>query len=434
MSHDHRVSEERSDADALAALITAAPSPFHAISEAAALLDSAGFSPLDPGVAWESLTGAHYIARGGALVAWLRGTNPAAERGFRVVGAHSDSPNLRVKPRPDAGTAGCRQVTLEPYGSVLLNSWLDRDLGLSGRVTVRGPEIESRLLRVDDPILRIPQLAIHLDREVNESGLRLNRQDHLSALWSLGELEPGAFRRWVAAQIEAEPEAILAWDLMAHDVNPVAVTGPRDEFISGARLDNLCSSFVAVQALVERAGASSGPAATAVVCLFDHEEVGSTSDRGAVGPLLATVLEREILAAGGTREDWHRAMSRSVCVSADMAHATHPNYADRHDADHPVAMNGGPVIKTNVNQRYATDAASAAVFAAACTEADVPVQHYLNRSDLPCGSTIGPLTAAATGMATVDVGMAQLAMHSAREISGAADPGLFRRALTAFMA
>ncbi len=424
------------DARRLAAFIDAAPSPFHAVATASAALDDAGFTRLAPTARWPGGPGRWYVATAGALVAWVVpegvADDPAAP--FRLVGAHTDSPNLRVKPQPDTGRAGWRQIGVEVYGGALLNSWLDRDLGLSGQVAVRagdgGDPAELRLLLVPEAVARIPQLAIHLDRKVND-GLALNPQAHLVPVWSLGDADPGRFRRFVAERLDVAPGAVVAWDLMFHDVTPAALLGAEQELLAAPRIDNLASCWAAVEAL---AGLGAEAGGVAAVGLYDHEEVGSTSATGAAGSLLAQTLERVVLARGGTRPDLLRALAASVCLSADGAHATHPNYPDRHEPEHHVRVNAGPVLKQNANQRYATDAASAAVFARACDVAGAGYQRFVSRNDQPCGSTIGPLTAARLGMSTVDAGIAQLSMHSARELCGARDPGIFRRVLGAFLA
>jgi len=417
--------------------IGASPSPFHACATAAARLEQAGFTGVDETGPWPA-DGRHYVVRAGSLVAWQAPPGLAPAAPFTIVGAHTDSPNLRVRPRPDLSRAGVRQLGVEVYGGVLLNSWLDRDLGLSGRVALRSASgIEARLVLADRPLLRVPQLAIHLDREITSDGLRLNPQVHLVPLWGLGATDEGGFRRFLAAELDVEPADVLGWEVMAHDVAPGTLVGPANELLSSPRLDNLCSCWAAITALVATASVSAGSVAAGsvrVVALFDHEEVGSHSTSGAGGPLLATVLERIALARGAERDDWHRSRAGSVCVSADGAHATHPNYAERHDPAHQIAFGGGPVVKHNASQRYATGALGAARFVAACERAGVPVQHYSHRNDLPCGSTIGPITAARLGIDTVDVGAPQLAMHSARELMGAADPGLLARALTEFYA
>ncbi|MGH9135597.1 MAG: M18 family aminopeptidase [Acidimicrobiales bacterium] len=402
----------------LCSFIDASPSPFHAVAEAARRLEAAGFKPIDETGDWSDAAAAsRFVVRDGSLVAWA-GVEPGAP--LRLAAAHTDSPNLRVKPRPDGGRAGARQLAVEPYGGVLLNSWLGRDLGLSGRVAVRSGEL--RPVRDDRPVLHIPQLAIHLDREVGAHGLKLDPQSHLTPVWGVGSPDSGGFARYLTGLLDVSPDEIVAWDVMTHDLAPSTLAGPDEELVSAPRLDNLCSAWAAVSALI-----SSGQG---VVALFDHEEVGSETSRGAGSPLVGSVLER----LHGDRELLHRSLAGSMCVSSDMAHATHPNYPDRHEPGHWIELNGGPVIKTNVNQRYATDARSAQAFVAACEDAGVPHQWYAHRADLPCGSTIGPITAARLGIPVVDVGAPQLAMHSARELMGSADPAMLRDALAAFLA
>jgi aspartyl aminopeptidase len=422
----------------LLAFVDASPSPYHACATAAARLGEAGFTRVAEDAAWPGEPGRWYIVRGGSLVAWAVAAGHAAHDGFRIVGAHTDSPNLRVKPQPDVVRAGVRQIGVEGYGGLLLNSWLDRDLGLSGRVAVRrnGSGAVMRLLRVDRPVCAIPQLAIHLDRDVSTRGLVIDAQHHLTPLWGIDGPGGGDFAGFVAKELGVTADDVLGWDLMLHDLAPGALVGRDEELVGSPRLDNLASCWAAVEALCEVAGGTGavGDGPIPLVALFDHEEVGSTSDRGAASALLPDVLERSVAARGGTGDDRYRALARSACLSADMAHATHPNYADRHDPEHRIALNGGPVLKANANVRYATDAPGTALVALAAEQAGIPLQRFAMRSDLPCGSTIGPLTAARLGVTTVDVGMAQLAMHAVREYAGSHDAARYRALLAAFLA
>jgi aspartyl aminopeptidase len=425
----------------LLAYLRACPSPYHAVAEAALRLEAAGFAPLDPVGPWPGGPGHFLVARGGALVAWSVPEGAPAHQRFRVVGAHTDSPNLRIKPHPDRSAAGWRQLGVEVYGGALWNSWLDRDLGLSGRATVRvAGGLEERRFLVDRPLLRVPQLAIHLDREVNATGLKLNPQVDLTPVWGVGGLDGGGFAAFLAEELGVAAADVVAWDAMAHDLTPPALLGRDQELLASARLDNLVSCWAAVEALAALGPAGGGSPAGApaeapvpVVCLFDHEEVGSTSATGADGALLAQVLERSVLARGGGRDDLLRALAGSVCLSTDMAHATHPNHPERHEPDHHVAIDGGPVVKVNANQRYASDAATVAVAVDACVRAGVPHQVFVSRNDQPCGSTIGPLTAARLGIPTVDVGVPQLSMHSARELCGAGEPARLAAMARAFL-
>jgi aspartyl aminopeptidase len=418
--------------------IDASPSPFHAAAEAAELLRAAGFVEVNEGAAFPTEPGRYLLLRGGALAAWVTPVGARAHLPFRVVGAHTDSPNLRVKPRPDHVKAGWQMLGVQPYGGLLRNSWLDRDLSLSGRVVVRtAGGRQHRLFHDRDPVLRVAQLAIHLDRGVNEQGVVLNPQQHLVPLWGIGG-SPASFAAYLGEQVGAEPADILAWDAMTHDIQPAALIGRERDLVAAPRLDNLASCHAAVCALRQAAGQVQAAGARAayrpVVVLFDHEEVGSSSERGAASPLLPGLLERIVLAAGGDREGYWQALAASVVASADMAHGIHPNYADLHEPQHPVLVNGGPVLKVHPELRYATDAVGAAVMREACDQAGVSLQTFVVRSDLPCGSTIGPITAARLGVTTVDVGAPMLSMHSARELAGAHDQPEYAAALTAFLA
>ncbi|WP_433564374.1 M18 family aminopeptidase [Nocardia sp. CA-151230] len=429
------VAETTATAAGLCAFIDASPSPFHVCRTVAAELDEHGFTRLSESATWPAGgAGRYYVVRAGSLVAWADGDPDAATGSgqttpFRVVGAHTDSPNLRVKQHPDTAVAGWQMVGLEPYGGAWLNSWLDRDLGISGRLSVRdGNTVREQLIRIDEPILRVPQLAIHLSDD--RRGVQLDPQRHVNAVWGIGG-EPRSFLAFVAERSGIDPGAVLGWELMTHDLVPSRLIGRDLDLISAPRLDNQGTCYAGLRAFL--AAIAEPGAATPVLAMFDHEEVGSQSDRGAQSGLLPTVLERIVLARGGGRAEYLAALADSVCASGDMAHATHPNYPDRHEPSHRIEVNGGPVLKVNQNLRYATDATGAGAFALACAQADVPLQRYVHRADLPCGSTIGPMTAARTGMSTVDVGAAQLAMHSAREMMGAADVPAYAAALAAFL-
>lgn len=454
------LSESQTCADLLA-FIDASPTPFHAVASAAARLAASGFGELRPAESWAQLApGRYFVPVGdGALVAFVLPAAPGGKlRGFRIVGAHTDSPNLRLKPRAPYHKAGYLQLGVEVYGGALLNSWLDRDLLLAGRVIYRNGQAKEggvvrALVRLPQPLVRVPQLAIHLDREVNEKGLMLNRQEHLAPIIGLtgggaaglpgssagqrgreraaGDL--GLLHELCAQALGIDEAAILTTELMLHDAQPATRAGLAQELVFAPRLDNLAMSHAAVLAL-GRAAAPTDPDSGLVplVALFDHEEVGSNSAYGAQAPILPTILERLVLATGGDRERYHQVIAGSLCVSADMAHAAHPNYLDRHEAHHRPVLNGGPVIKSNAQQRYATCARTAALFQELCRRVEVPVQHYAHRTDLPCGSTIGPITATLLGIPTVDVGNPMLSMHSARELGGSSDPELMTRALTGF--
>ncbi|MBE3076558.1 MAG: M18 family aminopeptidase [Actinobacteria bacterium] len=429
-----------SEASGLCAFVDASPSPFHACAEAGRRLEAAGFSVLAETDAFPTERGRYYLIRGGSLIAWSSEAAGGPATPFRVVGAHTDSPNLRIKPRPDLARAGWQLLGVEVYGGLLFNSWLDRDLGLSGRVAVRsGGGVQTRLVKIDEPVLRVAQLAVHLDRGANE-GLALNPQEHLAPLWGVST-EPGDFRGYLGAAVGVDAADVLSWDVMTHDLQPSRLIGRDLDLIAAPRLDNLATSYAGVRALVDAAEKVSQPPAMRmssspsipVLVLFDHEEVGSQSERGAMSTLLPSVLERIAGAAGGGREEFHRALAGTVVASGDMAHATHPNFPEKHEPQHQIAINGGPVLKTNVKLRYATDSVGAAAFITACDQAGVPVQHFVSRNDLPCGSTVGPMTAALVGATTVDFGAPMLSMHSAREMAGAKDPAMYAGALAAFL-
>jgi aspartyl aminopeptidase len=411
-------------AQGLCEFIDASPSPFHACATVGARLADAGYAEVAETDRWPDRPGRYFLVRAGSLVAW----NSEGSGGpFRIVGAHTDSPNLRVKQRPDRSVAGWRVVALEPYGGAWLNSWLDRDLGISGRLSVReGGGVGERLVRIDDPILRVPQLAIHLAED--RKSLTLDPQRHVNAVWGVGE-QRDSFIDFVAERAGVAAADVLSADLMTHDLTPSAVIGVDAGLLSAPRLDNQASCYAGTEALLAAEPGDFLP----VLVLFDHEEVGSTSDRGAQSNLLSTVLERIVLAAGGDREDFLRRLPASLLASADMAHATHPNYPERHEPGHLIEVNAGPVLKVHPNLRYATDGRTAAAFELACRQAGVGLQRYEHRADLPCGSTIGPLASARTGIPTVDVGAPQLAMHSARELMGAHDVAAYSAALQAFL-
>ncbi|AZM54409.1 M18 family aminopeptidase [Streptomyces sp. WAC 01529] len=422
---------DRGHTEDLMSFLAASPSPYHAVASAAERLEKAGFRQVEETDAWDGTSGGKYVLRGGAIVAWYVPESAAPHTPFRIVGAHTDSPNLRVKPQPDAGAHGWRQVAVEIYGGPLLNSWLDRDLGLAGRLSLR--DGTSRLVNIDRPLLRVPQLAIHMDRSIAADGLKLDKQKHMQPIWGLGDdIHEGDLIRFLEEESGLGEGDVTGWDLMTYSVEPPAYLGRDRELVAGPRMDNLLSVHAATAALTA-AAARDDLTHIPVLAAFDHEENGSQSDTGADGPLLGGVLERSVFARGGTYEDRARAFAGTVCLSSDTGHAVHPNYAERHDPTHHPRANGGPILKVNVNNRYATDGAGRAVFAAACEKAGVPFQTFVSNNAMPCGTTIGPITAARHGIKTVDIGVAILSMHSVRELCGADDPHLLANALVAFL-
>ncbi|HYB99460.1 MAG TPA: M18 family aminopeptidase [Candidatus Limnocylindrales bacterium] len=422
----------------LLSFLDASPTPYHAVAETLRRLENAGYRRVREQDAWDVEAGDRcYVTRGGSIIAFEIGHAELCDAGFRIIGSHTDSPNLRLKPRPDVRSHGYRQLAVEPYGGVLLHTWLDRDLGLAGRVSLAaGDEPRSVLVDMRRPIARVPSLAIHLSRELHSDGLKLNAQTHLPPVLGLETCtELGAL---LAEELEAQGEEavdaedVLGFDLMFYDLQPAAIAGVGGDFIHSARLDNLESCHAGLSALLSAAESGESPF-TRVLVLYDHEEVGSRSAHGAAGPFLLDVLDRiTILTSEGDPEARSRALAKSWMISADMAHAVHPNYADRHESGHRPMIGGGPVIKINASQSYATEADTAALFASLCRRCDVPYQHFVARSDLGCGSTIGPITAARIGIRTVDVGSPMLSMHSCREMAGAADVEPMIRVLNAY--
>src|SRR6195952_2456542 len=344
----------------LCEFIDASPSPFHVCVTVAQRLSDAGFTELDEGDAWPSDAPGYFVVRAGSLVAWK---SVDAGVPFRIVGGHTDSPNLRVKQHPDRFLSGWQVVALQPYGGAWLNSWLDRDLGVSGQLSIRnGSHVEHRLVPIDAPILRVPQLAIHLSDD--RKAVALDPQRHVNAVWGTGS-GARSFLAYVAERDGVDVDDVLGFDLMTHDLEPSRVVGADGDLVSAPRLDNQATCYAALEAFLAAAPTGHVP----VLALFDHEEVGSQSDHGAQSDLLPTVLERITLAADGTREDFLRRLSGSMVASGDMAHATHPNYPERHEPGHLIEVNGGPVLKVQPNLRYATDGRTAAAFALACDQA-----------------------------------------------------------------
>jgi len=410
----------------LMAYLDSSPSPWHATASAIRRLEAAGFHAMNATDQLVDVPAKGYVRRGAALVAWHRGSQAGPMAPLHIVGAHTDSPCLKVKPHADAGGYGWKQLAVEVYGGALLNSWLDRDLGVAGRIELRDGWTT---VAVTGPIARVPQLAIHLDRDVNERGVTLDKQAHMAPVWGVGTASDGEFRDWLAGEARVSAADVVGWDLCLFDVTVAAVLGADSSLLASGRLDNQASCWAATAALCT---AGDPGAATSVIALFDHEEVGSESVSGAAGPLLEHVLERLALAHGADRSQYLAQLASSSCISADNAHSVHPNYPERHEAGHRPLVNQGPAIKLNSNQRYATSAASAAMLQRVFESAGVPWQVFVSRNNMPCGSTIGPITATRLGIDTVDVGIPQLSMHSARELCGTQDPPWLTQGLKAY--
>ena len=406
-------------AEDLVQFVTDGVTPYHAVAAMARRLEGAGFTRLAETDAWSLSRGdQRYIVRdGGSLIAVRVGTSSPVDAGMRMVGAHTDSPTLKVRPTEDVRRHGYAQVGVEPYGGLLAHTWLDRDLTLAGRVAVLDGDgaVTTRLVDLRRPLLRIPSLAIHLFRELREQGLHLDPQRHLVPV--LGLSDAPALREVLADELDVERSALVGHDLITVDTQPPTLAGADGTAVHAPRLDNLASCHAAVQALCT---ATPG-GATQLIVANDHEEVGSGTAEGARGSFLEDTIARVLAALDDDPQARGRTLARSLLVSADMAHAVHPNYADRHEPEHRPQLGAGPVIKVNANQSYASDAGSAGWFTARAREVGVATQHFVVRADLPCGSTIGPLTATRLGVQTVDVGNPLLSMHSCREQAAAAD-------------
>jgi len=431
--------------DDLAGFIAASPSSYHAAAELARRLEAGGFTRLDerdewPGNAEGAGIGAvsavarrQFIVRDGAVVAWVQQAGAGPVTPFRILGAHTDSPGFKLKPKPTIGGRGWLQAGVEVYGGPLLNSWLDRELELAGRLVTRdGTE---HLVRTG-PFLRIPQLAIHLDRDAN-NGLTLDRQRHLNPVYGVGDLAAADLLAHLAGLAGLEATDVAGYDLLTADSAAPARFGLDNTLFAAGRLDNLSSVHAGLVALlaVTDADAASGPAPhTSVLAAFDHEELGSQTRSGASGPLLDDVLTRIGAGLGASASEKLRGYAASWCLSADAGHLVHPNYPEKHDPANMPVPGAGPLLKINATQRYATDAAGAALWARTCAQAGTPYQEFVSNNTVPCGSTIGPLTATRLGIHTVDVGIGLLSMHSARELCHVADPAALSAAIGAFFA
>ena len=413
------------------------PTPWHAAGNMAARLEQAGFQRLEEKASWQLTPGKrYYVTRNdSAIIAFQL---PESElTALRMIGAHTDSPGLHLKPNATQSSAGWLQLGVQVYGGVLLAPWFDRDLGLAGRVYVRHADgrLESVLLNVDRAIAIVPSLAIHLDRDVN-SGRPINPQTQMSPVlmqsdtMTLGEL----VAQWLEEQHGLRAVEVVDFELGFYDVQPPSLIGVKQELVASARLDNLLSCFIGLEALLACDGSQG-----ALLVANDHEEVGSASACGAQGPFLADVLRRINAQLGGrgsekgSEESLIQLIQSSLMISCDNAHALHPNFRDKHDERHGPAINGGPVIKVNASQRYATNSVTGALFRDVCRESDVPVQSFVTRADMGCGSTIGPITATELGVPTIDVGVPQWAMHSIRETAGTKDVEHLTRALVGFL-
>lgn len=413
--------------------IAQSPTPFHAVEEMQTQLLDAGFEALEENFSWELEPGQGYFLNrnGSSLIAFIYGEDDITETGIRLMGAHTDSPCLKLKPNPVLNQSGYFQLGVEVYGGVLLNPWFDRDLSLAGRISYKtqSDELKSALINFSRPIAIIPSLAIHLDREAN-SKRSINAQQDISPILSLAS-DTIDFEQLLREQLELQHgelgiETILDYELSFYDVQPGDQIGLQQELITSARLDNLLSCFVGLQSLIQTY--QQGSPYTSLLICSDHEEVGSASAAGAQGPMLKSVLQRLLPDV----EERSQCFYHSLLISIDNAHGIHPNFANKHDANHGPLLNAGPVIKINANQRYASNSETQARFRYLAELVDEPVQAFVVRSDMACGSTIGPITATETGINTIDVGVPSFAMHSIRETAGSADAYALYKILQAF--
>ena len=404
------------------------PTPFHAVSTMSEMLTEADFTALSEAADWDLQQGGKYFVtrNGSSLIAFVVGTDSLAETGIRMAGAHTDSPCLMVKPQPELLNNQYYQLGVEVYGGALLNPWFDRDLSIAGRLIFsdKNGQLKQKLVNFDEPVAMIPSLAIHLDREAN-SGRTVNAQTDIPPILMQAK-EKQDFQQLLRERFLNQGEQVMDYELCFYDVQQAATLGLKKEFFASARLDNLLSCFVATKALIEAQTDS-----TSLIVCNDHEEVGSISSVGADGPFLESVVER-LCQRDSEAANKSRILGNSLLISCDNAHAVHPNFASKHDKGHSPLLNGGPGIKVNVKQRYATNGVTASLFKQICAAVDVPVQTFVSRSDLGCGSTIGPMTSAKLGVPTLDVGISQLAMHSCREVTGSEDPQRLTAVLTHF--
>ncbi|KAG2676123.1 hypothetical protein I3760_12G037000 [Carya illinoinensis] len=464
MAKEEAQNEVSSVVSDLIDFLNASPTAFHAVDEAKKRLRSAGYEQVSEREDWKLEAGKRYFftRNYSTIVAFAIGKKYVAGNGFHIVGAHTDSPCLKLKPVSKVTKGGYLEVGVQTYGGGLWHTWFDRDLTVAGRMIIREEKDGSvsyshRLIRVERPIMRIPTLAIHLDRGIND-GFKINTQSHLlpvlatsikaelnKAVTENGPVETGVqidgdkvnerttnnsskhhslLLQLLASQIGCKPDDICDFELQVCDTQPSIVAGATKEFIFSGRLDNLCMSFCSLKALIDATSSVSSledETGVKMVALFDHEEVGSNSAQGAGSPVMVDALSRISSSFGPDSKVHEKAIQRSFLVSADMAHALHPNYMDKHEENHQPKMHGGLVIKHNANQRYATNAATSFIFREIATNHKLPIQDFVVRNDMGCGSTIGPILASGVGIRTVDVGAPQLSMHSIREMCAVDD-------------
>ncbi len=405
--------------------IDVSPSPWHAVASIEKRLQRHQFTKLDEKEKWQlQANSRYYVVRDdSSIIVFITGNKPLAETGFKIVGAHTDSPGLRLKPNAPHAKDGLLRLGVEVYGGPILATFTDRDLSLAGRLSYQSEqgEILTRLVHFEKPLLRLPNLAIHMNRNVNQDGLKLNKQSELPLILSVladEQLAQDYFSSLIQQKTAIIPDQLLSWEFNIYDTQKGAFWGVNKEFYSNSQLDNLASCHAALEALLSQSGTAEG---TLVCAFFDHEEIGSESSKGADGSFLPDILQRIALVTETNNEDYQRALAVSFMISADMAHAYQPNFSSAYESEHKVMVNQGPVIKVNANHRYTSETMSQAMFVKYCEQAGVPYQKYSHHSDIPCGSTIGPMLSAKLGIMTVDVGNPMWAMHSIRESAGTLD-------------
>lgn len=426
---------DREQVQDLLNFIDTSPSPWHATDSIQQRLRALDFERLNEKEPWSlNAGGRYYVVRDdSSIVVFVLGSKDLAKTGFKILGAHTDSPGLRVKPNPLLNSDSFLRLAVEVYGGPILATFSDRDLSLAGRLAYRNDQgqIASRLLRFEQPLLRLPNLAIHMNRSVNEDGLKFNKQTELPLLFaSAQQLPSDRFTSMLSEASGLAAEQILSWEFNIYDTQPGAFWGDDQQFYADSQLDNLASCHAGLMALLHEDALNSGN--TLVCAFFDHEEIGSESCKGAAGSFLPDILQRISATMNLNEQDYQRALAHSLMISADMAHAYQPNFPNAYEPGHKICVNQGPVIKLNANHRYASTCLSEAAFVDICRQAEVPFQRYAHRGDLPCGSTIGPIASAKLGIPTVDVGNPMWAMHSARESAGVLDHGYMIKALHHF--
>ncbi len=414
--------------------IDSSPSPWHAVESMVKSLQRAGFQALDETGSWRLESGGRYyvVRDGSSVVAFVVGDKPLTETGFKIIGAHTDSPGLRIKPNPVIAGEKMLRLGVEIYGGPVLPTFADRDLSLAGRISYKNEQgrIVTKNIRFEQPLLRLPNLAIHMNRQVNEEGLKLHKQTELPLIVSEQvnqEIAVDYFARLLAERAELDADRILGWEMNVYDTHKGCFWGDKQQYIADSQLDNLASCHAGLTALLDEGCLTSGN--TLVCAFFDHEEVGSESHKGADSAFLQDVLRRMALAVGVDESSYFQVLAQSFLISADMAHAWQPNFASAYEPEHKVLVNQGPVIKHNANQRYTSESLSAALFIDWCRQTGVSWQSYSHRSDIPCGSTIGPMLSARLGIRSIDIGNPLWAMHSIRESAGVRDHGDLIRVL-----